>query len=308
VRAADFLPQLARPLRLNCDAHCVTLLCSGLVKKVLVADNLAPLVDEVLRAPEAHTSAAVRLAMLCFSAQVYCDFSGYTDIAIGVARMLGVVLPPNFRRPYFALNPGQFWRRWHISLSSWLRDYLYIPLGGNRGGLWRTARNLLLTMLLSGLWHGASWNFVLFGAWHGLLLAGHYLYERLLLPRRPGLLAFGASLPGRLLSWGLLMYCWVGGLVFFRVAEPRAMWTALHKFVVTQGGWSLGLPGRVDKELALIVLALFSLLHFIEHVWGLKARVERLPSAWLYLYVAVCVLLLAAFWPGRSEPFVYFQF
>ena len=147
----------------------------GIFKKAVIADNLAPLVDGVFNSTSPQCGTAVLLALYAFAFQIYGDFSGYSDIARGTAKMLGYDIMLNFRLPYFAQSPSEFWQRWHISLSSWLRDYLYIPLGGNRRGTFFTYRNLLLTMLLGGLWHGAAWNFVIWGAWHGLLLIGQRL-------------------------------------------------------------------------------------------------------------------------------------
>jgi D-alanyl-lipoteichoic acid acyltransferase DltB (MBOAT superfamily) len=142
----------------------------GLLKKVMVADRLAFHADPILNAPDRYGSVDLWLSMVAFSLQIYFDFSGYTDMARGLARMLGLELTVNFDSPYHASSPSDFWKRWHITLSSWLRDYLYIPLGGNRKGKVRTDVNLMITMLLGGLWHGAGWNFIIWGGFHGLLL------------------------------------------------------------------------------------------------------------------------------------------
>lgn len=144
----------------------------GLIKKVVIADAIGPSVDAIYSSPD-PSRLDIIFATWLFAIQIYCDFSGYTDIARGVAKMLGFGLMRNFAQPYFAADPQEFWRRWHISLSTWLRDYLYIPLGGNRGGGWRTNRNLMATMTLGGLWHGAAWNFVLWGVYQGGLLSLH---------------------------------------------------------------------------------------------------------------------------------------
>src|SRR5262249_2644381 len=158
----DFLPQINRRKRFNWDRaqYGVQLFLIGLFKKAVIADHLGSLVDPVFKSPAAFGSGAVWLAVLSYAVQIYCDFSGYSDMALGTAHLLGFRLPRNFRMPYFAADISAFWQRWHISLSSWLRDYVYIPLGGSRGGTWKTYRNLLLTMLLGGLWHGANWTFV----------------------------------------------------------------------------------------------------------------------------------------------------
>src|SRR3954471_22218823 len=170
VRAREFLPQLATPRdpsRVAAGSG-IALIALGLVKKVVIADYLArAVVDPVFAVPQAYSAPDAWLAAYSYTAQIYCDFSGYTDIAIGLALLMGFVFPQNFDRPYRSLGVREFWRRWHMTLSRFLRDFLYIPLGGNRGGRWFVYRNLLITMVLGGLWHGAAWTFVLWGALHG---------------------------------------------------------------------------------------------------------------------------------------------
>ncbi|HET9315760.1 MAG TPA: MBOAT family protein, partial [Vicinamibacteria bacterium] len=179
MHSRDLLPQMQQPRHPTwAQARSgLWLMLWGFFKKMVIADNLAGIVGMAYDRPDpaAVSGAAILVATYAFAYQIYCDFSGYTDIARGAARLMGFELMVNFRQPYLALNPPDFWRRWHISLSSWLRDYLYIPLGGSRGGTLLTYRNLMLTMLLGGLWHGAAWNFVLWGAFHGLLLVAHRL-------------------------------------------------------------------------------------------------------------------------------------
>src|SRR3954447_3967173 len=173
VRAREFLPQLASPRdpRDVAVGSGIFLIGLGLIKKVVIADFLARnVVDPVFAVPEAYGAPDAWLAIYAYAAQIYCDFSGYTDIAIGLALLMGIVFPRNFNRPYSATSFQDFWRRWHMTLSRFLRDFLYIPLGGSRGGKWRTARNLMITMLLGGLWHGAAWGFVLWGGLHGAYL------------------------------------------------------------------------------------------------------------------------------------------
>jgi D-alanyl-lipoteichoic acid acyltransferase DltB (MBOAT superfamily) len=173
-RARNLLPNIERPRILTWEnlGRGAVLCLLGLIKKVVIADGVAPSVDAVYASPD-PSRLDIALATWLFAIQIYCDFSGYTDIARGVAKMLGFGLMRNFAQPYFAADPQEFWRRWHISLSTWLRDYLYISLGGNRGSRWHIYRNLMLTMALGGLWHGAAWNFVLWGLYQGGLLAVH---------------------------------------------------------------------------------------------------------------------------------------
>ncbi|HTS19122.1 MAG TPA: MBOAT family O-acyltransferase [Verrucomicrobiae bacterium] len=178
IRAEVLLPQLLRK-RIVTNEHLNTggaLILIGLFKKVVIADVLSPDVQPFFTTPHAFSSLLLLKGLYYFSLQIYCDFSGYTDIARGVSRLLGIELPENFNQPYLSRNITEFWRRWHISLSTWLRDYLYIPLGGNRRGRVRTYINLFITMLLGGLWHGANWTFVAWGFLHGLYLAAHKFY------------------------------------------------------------------------------------------------------------------------------------
>jgi len=179
VRAKELLPQFAADIKFEWNRFSFGLsqVLWGFFKKVAVADSLAPFVDQCFAAPESFSALHLSLGVFFYAFQIYCDFSGYSDIAIGLARIMGFDFPDNFRTPYFSRNFSEFWTRWHITLSSWLRDYLYIPLGGNRQGTFNTYRNLMLTMLLGGLWHGASWVFVFWGFLHGLYLVGQRLFS-----------------------------------------------------------------------------------------------------------------------------------
>jgi D-alanyl-lipoteichoic acid acyltransferase DltB (MBOAT superfamily) len=178
-RAVDLLPRVQAPRRITRDGFTrgMFLILLGAFKKVAVSDGVAGSVDAIYNAAHGVSGADVRLATYLFAVQIYCDFSGYSDIARGLAKIMGFDLMTNFNLPYVSVNPSEFWRRWHVSLSSWLRDYLYIPLGGNRGGEAATYRNLAATMLLGGLWHGAAWNYVLWGAYQGAMLCVHRLWS-----------------------------------------------------------------------------------------------------------------------------------
>jgi alginate O-acetyltransferase complex protein AlgI len=203
VRPTQLIPQFARPRRATSDQLIwgLGLITLGLFQKVVVADGLlAPAADKVFGSPEVLLFTDAWLGTLAFSGQIFCDFAGYSTTAIGVALCLGFSLPDNFRFPYAAIGFSDFWRRWHISLSTWLRDYLYVPLGGNRKGALRTYANLMTTMLLGGLWHGASWNFVAWGGLHGLYLAA----ERWLVRRRAG--GGSGAGPVNRICLGLLTY------------------------------------------------------------------------------------------------------
>ena len=206
VRASVFLPQMGRTLapRRHRTMQGLQLVLLGLTKKLLVADNLAPFSDAVFANPTAYSGATVASGVLAYSLQIYCDFSGYSDMAIGVSRMIGFDLPENFNMPYLSTSIADFWRRWHMTLSQWLRDYIYIPLGGNRKGAVRTYVNLTITMLLGGLWHGASWTFVAWGLMHGLGLAVNRFWNDS--GKRAGLIPAPV---GWFITNGFVMLCWV---------------------------------------------------------------------------------------------------
>ncbi|MCP5045180.1 MAG: MBOAT family protein, partial [bacterium] len=281
VRAADFLPQLARPSRLRCTQEDFFLILRGLAKKVIIADNVGHFADVVFSQPGHWPSAVIWLATISFAVQIYCDFSGYSDMAIGIARVLGFELPRNFEHPYFARNPSEFWRRWHISLSSWLRDYLYIPLGGNRGSSLQIYRNLMLTMLLGGLWHGASWNFVLWGLLHGIALIGHR-WLRAWRATRTG--DVESSLVVRIVCMIALQYWVLLTWIAFRVRDFDAMYTAVWKFVVFDfdfGFSGIGL-GNLPIVSTTALLAGFLVLHVLsKRTGGLERRMGllSLPAA-----------------------------
>ena len=181
-RAKNLLPQLSSPRRITAAQVNIGiyLILWGFFKKVVVADNLAQIADPVFGNYLSYQGADIVIAVLAFTLQIYCDFSGYSDVARGLAKLLGIELMVNFRLPYFAVSPRDFWQRWHISLSTWLRDYLYIPMGGNRDGALITGRNLGATMLLCGLWHGAGWNFILWGAYHWVVLSVYHIANRMI--------------------------------------------------------------------------------------------------------------------------------
>jgi len=294
IRARTFLPQIDSalthfPNRLSTALPLFTL---GLFKKVAIADNLALIVDPVFAAPEAAVAADVVLATLAFAGQIYCDFSGYTDMALALGAFFGFRLPDNFHSPYLSRGPREFWRRWHISLSTWLRDYLYIPIGGSRRGRARTLLALAITMLLGGLWHGAAWTFVAWGAYHGAMLIGERLFEE----GAPKLSESLAPL-GTALFFPLTLFGWL----LFRaasVAELRELLAALAR------------PGEATVAVPIVLLC--TLFIAAEHVIGEWARrsdrsIDRHPRlAFLLagLALPLCVLLR----PNDLTPFIYFQF
>ncbi len=261
IRPEQLLPTLKTAWRL--DAHRLTsgfhLAIVGLVKKVLIADSMARLVGTILDRPQGQPSILIVLGSALFAVQIYCDFSGYTDIARGVSRMLGVELPLNFNFPYFSTSIIDFWRRWHISLSSWLRDYLYIPLGGGRVRPSRVYFNLMTTMVLGGLWHGASWNFVIWGAYQGGLLCLNRLASGLI-ARSERLTQWFDTTAARVICWGVTMYFVLLGWLIFRVTDLHQLLYAMKAFVFFDSRLdtsSLGL-GTGTPAIALAPSACFS--------------------------------------------------
>jgi alginate O-acetyltransferase complex protein AlgI len=304
VRARDFLPQIARRKRwswgrLELGARYVLL---GLLKKA-VADHMALFADPVFGNPASYGSGAAWVATLAYALQIYCDFSGYSDMALGTAHMLGYKLAQNFNMPYLAANVAEFWHRWHISLSSWLRDYLFIPLGGSRGGWWKAGRNLMITMLLGGLWHGASWTFVFWGGLHGLLLIAHRTFRGFCeqRPRLDGALqgVAGTTLR-RVTTFLCVALCWV----FFRATTFGAALDVLRRLAVPHAGAASPLPA-----LSLwYTLALFVLCHALGHTGVWKRLTARLPAPALGLGYAAALALALLLAPGATKTFIYFQF
>jgi D-alanyl-lipoteichoic acid acyltransferase DltB (MBOAT superfamily) len=271
----------------------VWLILLGLLKKIVIADSLAPFVNETFRLAGERSALALVLGAIAFSLQIYGDFSGYTDIARGVSRLFGIELLRNFDQPYLSRNITEFWRRWHISLSTWLRDYLYVPLGGNRKGASRTSFNLFATMLLGGLWHGAAWTFVAWGALHGMFLMVSHRRNR---PIRTGL----RSIPSVVVTFGLVTFAWI----FFRADTLSDALRYIEGIVTLQGGttdWSL-----------LVLLALLGplllALDLAQRAKGDDAFLASLPAPVQGVTVGASVLLLVVFSGGAGEPFIYFQF
>ena len=303
VRAAHFLPQCLTPRRVTAVqlGWGGALLTLGLFEKVILADMLmAPVADRVYGLAEFAGFTSAWLGTLAFSAQIFFDFAGYSTCAIGIATMLGFAIPRNFRFPYAAVGFSDFWRRWHVSLSSWLRDYLYIPLGGNRKGRRRTLINLAITMLLGGLWHGAAWRFLVWGGLHGLYLVGERAVRR-----RWGDVWWNGGrarpIAAALGTYALVCLAWV----FFRAADfGSAAQLSLAMLGAREGHWVL-LRGTAGIVVAVTVGLLT--VHWLMRERTLE-ELARLAPRW------VTVLALAAMWiclalaPGDDRAFIYFQF
>ncbi len=302
VRASVLLPQFSENVRRhNIDAgRASTLILAGLFKKIVVANYIAQtIVDPVFEDPLAYSAPDIMLGVYGYAVQIYCDFSAYSDIAIGIALLLGFRFPINFNAPYFATSFRGFWQRWHISLSTWLRDYLYIPLGGSRCKSWRVYRNLFITFLLGGLWHGAQWRFVAWGALHGFYLAGERLLKHLVnLPDNPTatrIIRFACGL----LVFHLVCLAWV----FFRVESFDDAWILLGRLGECRAGTLWVLP-----SLSLLAIG-FSMQWLdgnrMEPVWDWLNRQSFLLHGALFALILTIILGLG---PKGVAPFIYFQF
>jgi alginate O-acetyltransferase complex protein AlgI len=306
-RATRLLPQLRAPRRITPDqvTQGAWLVFWGFFLKTFVADNLGPIASEVFDGTGSVDGARALIGVYAFAFQIFGDFAGYSSIAIGIALMMGIRLSTNFRSPYLVTNPRDFWHHWHISLSTWLRDYLYIPLGGGRGTRWFVYRNLFLTMLLGGLWHGAAWTFVLWGAFQGALLVGH----RAWLERFPTPLADGTSMAGR--GWWALkvlamFHATCLGWLIFRSPSLERLGQILAGMVS-----SLRYPTAADA-FHLLQLAFFTglllAIQLMQRRAGDVAAAGSTP-AWSRVPVAAAMLFLMLVWGNYGgSAFIYFQF
>ncbi len=303
IRAVDFLPQIAATTRRTPEQIRLglKLFLLGLFKKIVVADNLALLVDRVHQAPADVGSGDLWVSAYAFAFQIYFDFSGYSDMAIGLASLLGFEFPANFRRPYCAINISDFWRRWHISLSTWLRDYLYISLGGNRGGAARTLRNLMITMILGGLWHGANWTFIAWGFLHGVFLVAHRLFGTLATVW-PGLKRIADSRT-MIPVWVLLTFHgWVISMVLFRTGSIDVALGMLSRMFIPGGDFAF------TAGSTLLLCAVLYATQVGEELFGFFERFDRWPLVLRAAILALAVWTMILLTPRSVEPFLYFQF
>jgi alginate O-acetyltransferase complex protein AlgI len=299
VRAREFIPQLHRSTaepRLD-GGRAICLILGGLFKKVVLASFLATsVVDPVFGAPGAHSRIEVLAAVYGYAVQIWADFSGYTDIAIGCALLLGIRFPANFDAPYTATSLQDFWRRWHMTLSRWLRDYVYIPLGGSRGSSLLTARNLMVTMLLGGLWHGAAWTFVVWGGIHGAFLVA----ERRLRARRPaGRTGVDRAL-ARLLTFHAVCLAWI----FFRADSVGTAFTLLGRLLTGGGAATL-----VTLPVVLAIAAGIGAQYVPAGTVGrLTARFAQLRPAFQGGVAAAALVGIGVLGPQGVAPFIYYRF
>ncbi len=299
VRALVFLPQLSSPRKFaNVDVRgALVLFLTGFIKKACIADSVAPIADRYFLNPEHYTAASAWVGVLFYAIQIYCDFSGYTDMAIACARLLGYELTINFRFPYFAKDISDFWHRWHISLSTWLRDYLYISLGGNRGPRWFVYRNIMITMVLGGLWHGGAWTFVIWGTLHGLALVVHREWTRLR-ERAPTMQALV-----RPIAWPLTIYWVCVAWIFFRAVDLKRALVVCQSFILFHS------PGaEVIGDWMLGIVAVLGLVHWLNSRGRFATWWRRGPSPVFAAGYGCAVALVLLFIPPRYAPFIYFQF
>jgi D-alanyl-lipoteichoic acid acyltransferase DltB (MBOAT superfamily) len=304
VRASDFIPQINKtPLLTETEVtKGLFLIIGGAFKKVIISDYISiNFVDRVFDNPTLYTSTENWLAVYGYTLQIYCDFSGYSDMAIGIALWLGFNIPENFKLPYKSTSITEFWRRWHISLSSWLKDYLYISLGGNRKGKFRTYLNLFITMLLGGLWHGASWKFVFWGALHGIALAIDKALNTIQLQKKYSFL----TPLGWLLTFHFVAFCWI----FFRASNFEIAIQIIQQ-ISKLPHWEL-LPKIVNGyKLVFILFAVGYILHFIPDNTQHKLILftQKWPLFIKAFLLALIIYLIAQVKSAEIQPFIYFQF
>ena len=321
IRASEFLPQLREKIenstsKINLKQIIIhnsnlklgiTIMAFGFLKKMFFADNIAPLVNAILANPIGASSFEIWLGTIAFGIQIYGDFSGYSDIAIGAALILGFKIPRNFNKPYFAISPSDFWRRWHISLSSWLRDYLYIPLGGSKKGSGRTYFNLLTVMFLGGLWHGASWNFVIWGLLHGGYLAIH----RVIVNKFPKIAnsVFFRTKAGKIISILVTQYFVFLAWIPFRVHDTEGIIYSMSKYIFFDFEFGGIIEVLLDYKIPIGFMVGFIILHYISYrKENLIKIIANLKLKYWGIILAVILSLIIFFFDGNPEDFVYFRF
>lgn len=305
IRAKDFLPQMYQKLELTKvqAGSGLFLILLGLVKKAVISDYISlNFVDRVFESPLSYSPFETLISVYGYTLQIYCDFSGYSDMAIGLALLMGFTIPPNFHTPYKSKSLTEFWRRWHISLSSWLRDYLYISLGGNRKGKVRTYVNLFLTMLIGGFWHGASWSFLVWGALHGGMLAiERFLSQFIKLPKNRAV-----QFVKILLTFHFVAFCWI----FFRAESfdvAGEMIKSISNLTFSSSAWLTVINGYKN---VFILIAIGFIMHFLP-----EKLTDKIKSCFIKSPLLIKVLITSLiFWlvyataSSGPQPFIYFQF
>jgi D-alanyl-lipoteichoic acid acyltransferase DltB (MBOAT superfamily) len=306
VRASEFIPQLYAEFRLSKRefSHALFMISKGLIKKIIISDFIAiNLIDRVFDTPSVYSGFENLMAIYGYGLQIYCDFSGYTDIAIGLALILGFRLPVNFNSPYKASDISDFWKRWHISLSRWLKDYLYIPLGGNRKGRIRTNLNLIITMLLGGLWHGASLRFIVWGGLHGIGLVINRIWHSIFGNRLKKRL-FGRAL-AVFFTFQFVSFCWI----FFRAPDMQSVGIMLNQIFENFSPVSYATV-LVAYSSAFVLIVVGYIIHFLpektkEAYRGLFIRIPLIAQLAIVMVVAILLFQMRT---TEVIPFIYFRF
>ncbi len=305
VRARHFLPQIRQDIRLRSEevSYGMFQVLRGLVKKAVIADYVAQYADLVFGQPAGYSGFENLVAIYAYTLQIYCDFSGYSDMAIGLARIMGFDLGINFQSPYVSANLTDFWRRWHISLSSWLRDYVYISLGGNRHGEKKQYLYLFITMLIGGFWHGASWKFVFWGAMHGAGLVVHKLFTKYARVRLPE--GAGGQFIGWLLTFHFVALLWV----FFRAETFGDAWTVIGK-AMFETDWRYLRPFLETRGLLCLVMAAGFAAHFVpeEVKQNLAFAYYTLSATTKAILLVLIIQVILQVQTEEVQPFIYFQF
>ena len=321
VRASVFLPQLREKIENvknstnlrqivihnNNLKFGITLMSIGFFKKMFFADNIAPLADNIFSNPIGMESFSIILGTIAFGVQLYCDFSAYSDIAIGAAAIFGFKIPINFNKPFFATSPSDFWSRWHISLSTWVRDYLYYPLVfKNRKKNIVVFSSLLFSMILMGFWHGASWNFVIWGGIHGIFLGLHTIM-RTKLPQSYH--KFFKSKSGTISSIFITQYIVFFTFIAFRVEDIELMLYSMKKYVILDFDTTQTIEIIRNNEFSILLIILFVILHFISFKKGnLIERLSKLRLSYWAIFLFLIIVPVALFYVGTAEQFIYFKF
>jgi D-alanyl-lipoteichoic acid acyltransferase DltB (MBOAT superfamily) len=307
VRASDFLPQIYKPTIVTPDmfGRGIFLIGCGLFKKAVISDYISiNFVDRVFDAPALYSGLENLFAVYGYALQIYCDFSGYSDMAIGIALLLGFRFPLNFDSPYQSKSITEFWRRWHISLSTWLRDYLYISLGGNRKGQLRTYANQMITMLLGGLWHGASWRFIIWGALHGAALSLHKLY-RTRFPKPSATHVPLRNFLNVLLTFHFVCFCWI----FFRASSMASVGEMLGQ-IFFHFNLQILPEFFAGYKVVMMLMVIGYLLHYIPKDAELAAQdtITNMPLAGKAAFMLSIIILVIQTKSAGIQPFIYFQF
>ena len=322
LRASQFLPQLREKIMQSDTTHRlrqilitnpnlkfgITLMTLGFFKKMFFSDNIAPFVNEIFLNPIGLESYSIILGIIAFAIQIYCDFSGYSDIAIGIAAILGFKIPLNFNKPFFASSPSDYWTRWHISLSTWVRDYLYFPLVfKNRKSDLRIISSLLISMILIGLWHGSAWNFVIWGGLHGIYLSFYTIIrKRFSFLESHQIFKKNVS---KFFSIIVTQYFVTFTFIAFRVRDLDHMFYSMKKYIFLDFSTVQTIEIIKSNEFAMILILLFISLHIISYKQGnLAEKISKINSGYWMLFLTTIFLLVALFYVGTAQQFIYFKF